>query len=188
MRVILSWFRLRFLAFATFLVWRLRIGACGVGTCGFWCLWQLPKVGNVKNLCFTLNLGFSELSKGAIRVRWRQRSREILLHQTEIQIPSRKSREKQSSSRKRAGRSLLRWELRHSLPSIRLEGFEPQTEARSDRSCGLATPSPTFNISCKLIMALSYEALSKRCARQGHIGWYRGRIFLWFLLVAVVFI
>jgi len=24
------------LAFATFLVWQLRIGACGVGACGFW--------------------------------------------------------------------------------------------------------------------------------------------------------
>jgi len=24
------------LAFATFLVWRLRAGACGVGVCGFW--------------------------------------------------------------------------------------------------------------------------------------------------------
>jgi len=31
------------LAFATFLVWRLRIGACGVGACGFWRLWQLPE-------------------------------------------------------------------------------------------------------------------------------------------------
>jgi len=28
--------RLRPLAFATFLAWRLRIGACGVGACGFW--------------------------------------------------------------------------------------------------------------------------------------------------------
>jgi len=28
--------RLRPLAFTTFLVWRLRIGACGVGACGFW--------------------------------------------------------------------------------------------------------------------------------------------------------
>jgi len=27
---------LRPLAFAAFLVWRLRIGACGVGACGFW--------------------------------------------------------------------------------------------------------------------------------------------------------
>jgi len=34
--------RLRSLAFATFLVWRLRIGARGVGACGFWRLWQLP--------------------------------------------------------------------------------------------------------------------------------------------------
>jgi len=34
--------RLRPLAFATFLVWRLRIGACGVGACGFWRLGQLP--------------------------------------------------------------------------------------------------------------------------------------------------
>ena len=33
--------RLRPLAFATFLVWRLRIGASGVGACGFWRLWQL---------------------------------------------------------------------------------------------------------------------------------------------------
>jgi len=24
------------LAFATFLVWRLRTGACGIGACGFW--------------------------------------------------------------------------------------------------------------------------------------------------------
>jgi len=30
------------MAFATFLVWRLRIGACGVGACAFWRLWQLP--------------------------------------------------------------------------------------------------------------------------------------------------
>jgi len=30
--------QLRPLAFATFLVWRLRIGACGVGACGFWAL------------------------------------------------------------------------------------------------------------------------------------------------------
>jgi len=34
--------RLRPLAFATFLVRRLRIGACGVGACGLWRLWQLP--------------------------------------------------------------------------------------------------------------------------------------------------
>ena len=34
--------RLRPLAFATFLVWRLRIGACGVDACRFWRLWQLP--------------------------------------------------------------------------------------------------------------------------------------------------
>jgi len=27
---------IRTLAFATFLVWRLRTGACGVGACGFW--------------------------------------------------------------------------------------------------------------------------------------------------------
>jgi len=31
--------RLRPLAFATFLVWRLRIGACDVGACGFRRLW-----------------------------------------------------------------------------------------------------------------------------------------------------
>jgi len=35
--------RLRPLAFATFLVRLLRIGACGVGACGFWRLSQLPK-------------------------------------------------------------------------------------------------------------------------------------------------
>ena len=35
--------RLRPLAFATFLVWWLRIGACGVGACGFWRLWHLPR-------------------------------------------------------------------------------------------------------------------------------------------------
>jgi len=35
--------RLRPLAFATFLVWRLRTGACGVGACGFWRLSQLPE-------------------------------------------------------------------------------------------------------------------------------------------------
>ena len=40
--------RLRPLAFATFLVWRLRIGACGVGACGFWRLWQLPVQFRVK--------------------------------------------------------------------------------------------------------------------------------------------
>ena len=37
--------RLRPLAFATFLVWRLRIGACG-----FWRLWQLPNIGVQKDL------------------------------------------------------------------------------------------------------------------------------------------
>jgi len=31
------------LAFATFLVWRLRTGVCGVGACDFWRLWQLPE-------------------------------------------------------------------------------------------------------------------------------------------------
>jgi len=36
--------RLRPLAFATFLVWRLRIGACGVGACGFWRSRQLPQI------------------------------------------------------------------------------------------------------------------------------------------------
>ena len=39
MRLVL---RLRPLAFATFLVWRLLIGACSVGACGFWRSWQLP--------------------------------------------------------------------------------------------------------------------------------------------------
>ena len=42
--------RLRPLAFATFLVWRLRIGACGVGACGFWRLWQLPPLFNPRIL------------------------------------------------------------------------------------------------------------------------------------------
>jgi len=32
------------LAFATFLNWRSRIGACGVGACGFWRLLQLPRL------------------------------------------------------------------------------------------------------------------------------------------------
>jgi len=36
------------LAFATFLVWRLRIGACGVGACGFWRLRQLPNEKSLK--------------------------------------------------------------------------------------------------------------------------------------------
>jgi len=31
------------LAFATFLVWRLRTGACGVGACGFWRYRMPPK-------------------------------------------------------------------------------------------------------------------------------------------------
>jgi len=31
------------LAFATFLVWRLRTGACGVGACGFW-RYRMPPV------------------------------------------------------------------------------------------------------------------------------------------------
>jgi len=37
--------RLRTLAFATFLVWRLPIGACGVNACGFWCygFWRIPQ-------------------------------------------------------------------------------------------------------------------------------------------------
>jgi len=44
--------RLRPLAFATFLVWRLRIGACG-----FWRLWQLPDkialpIRDTTALCF----------------------------------------------------------------------------------------------------------------------------------------
>ena len=48
--------RLKPLAFATFLVWRLRIGACGVGACGFWRLRQLPEISTNKihyatNLC-----------------------------------------------------------------------------------------------------------------------------------------
>jgi len=33
------------MAFATFLVWRLRTGACGVGACGFWRYGMAP-VGN----------------------------------------------------------------------------------------------------------------------------------------------
>ena len=43
--------RLRPLAFATFLVWRLRIGACGVGACGFWRLWQLPVSLSTNSSC-----------------------------------------------------------------------------------------------------------------------------------------
>jgi len=39
--------RLRPLALATFLVWRLRIGACGVGACGFWRLLQLPELSTL---------------------------------------------------------------------------------------------------------------------------------------------
>ena len=34
---------MRTLAFATFLVWRLRTGACGVGACGFW-RYQCPPI------------------------------------------------------------------------------------------------------------------------------------------------
>jgi len=52
------------MAFATFLVWWLRIGACGVGACGFWRLWFLAlmtatHLNNVKifvwgkNICMT---------------------------------------------------------------------------------------------------------------------------------------
>jgi len=36
--------RFRPLAFATFLVWRLRIGACGLGACGFWRLRQQTEI------------------------------------------------------------------------------------------------------------------------------------------------
>jgi len=39
--------RLRPLAFATILVWRLRTGVCGVGARGFWRLWQLPEIERV---------------------------------------------------------------------------------------------------------------------------------------------
>ena len=49
MRLVL---RLRPLAFATFLVRRLRIGACGVGACGFWRLWQLPVLSFVLRRLF----------------------------------------------------------------------------------------------------------------------------------------
>jgi len=36
------------LAFATFLVWRLQTGACGVGACGFWRYRMPPKLGYVR--------------------------------------------------------------------------------------------------------------------------------------------
>jgi len=35
------------LAFANFLVWRLRTGACGVGACGFWRYRMPPKSNDV---------------------------------------------------------------------------------------------------------------------------------------------
>jgi len=37
------------LAFATFLVWRLRTGACGVGACGFW-RYRMPPFKLIKML------------------------------------------------------------------------------------------------------------------------------------------
>jgi len=39
----------------TFLVWQLRIGACGVGACAFWPLWQLPIKIDAK-ICHTLRI------------------------------------------------------------------------------------------------------------------------------------
>jgi len=38
---------IRTLAFATFLVWRLRTGACAVGACGFWRYRMPPKTGDL---------------------------------------------------------------------------------------------------------------------------------------------
>jgi len=51
--------RLRPLAFATSVVWRLRIGACGVGACGFWRLWQLPEQNLYQVVTCTAFISFS---------------------------------------------------------------------------------------------------------------------------------
>ena len=63
--------RLRPLAFATFLVWRLRIGACGVGACGFWRLRQLPPQKKLN--MFKVILGFDHWSC-IISRNWRKRA------------------------------------------------------------------------------------------------------------------
>jgi len=52
--------RLRPLAFATFLVWCLRIGACGVGACGFGRLWQLPDFFEIAFRCTCVRLCWSK--------------------------------------------------------------------------------------------------------------------------------
>jgi len=43
------------MAFATFLVWRLRTGACGVGACGFW-RYRMPPAFTKPGLLFLLCL------------------------------------------------------------------------------------------------------------------------------------
>ena len=47
--------RLRPFAFATFLVLRLRIGACGVGACDFGAYDSYPKFSLIKHLKFRVN-------------------------------------------------------------------------------------------------------------------------------------
>jgi len=43
------------LALATFLVWRLRTGACGVGACGFWRYRMPPVLAEVPFLLFQIH-------------------------------------------------------------------------------------------------------------------------------------
>ena len=62
--------RLRPLAFATFLVWRLRIGACGVGACDFWRLWQLPA-----NTTWISSRGGYVTMKEYFSMMWRRQSK-----------------------------------------------------------------------------------------------------------------
>jgi len=47
------------LAFATFLVWRLRTGACGVGACGFW-RYRMPPNPNSENFRIEKSKLFSD--------------------------------------------------------------------------------------------------------------------------------
>jgi len=52
---------MRTLAFATFFVWRLRTGACGVGACGFW-RYRMPPTKLQINPCWLRTLNRHETS------------------------------------------------------------------------------------------------------------------------------
>ena len=74
--------RLRLLAFATFLVWRLRIGACGVGACGFWRLWQLPENATVEIHSNEIGVVLFERISNARLIRcWMSSSRSFIIMQ-----------------------------------------------------------------------------------------------------------